>query len=171
MSKSKERKLTMQMVKEDVKKYDEVERIYFDDDAYIDMHPYFDPHKVANMLELIIDDLSVFRKEGIEINDEMFIHWIHFRIIKTFSKMYFPKETLKLYNFFLEFIRSRYYPQIMKLIPKEELENIYNQVIEMFKAGERILKESKKLEREIERLKQNHPELTEVIEKKNTQES
>lgn len=156
------KQLNITKVKESNKQYSETERIWLDDEYYIDIYPKFDPDKVNDMFEELRQFVQELEKEKIKIDDKTLIYLIDCFIIKTFSKMNMPKKAKTLLQFFIQLKRYEYFDLIMELYPKESITFAMNRFYKGIQAITDMNEKATKMKEQLEQQIKNE-EVTNVL--------
>src|SRR5690625_3951161 len=124
------RKLTMKQVRKAASKFDDVEKITFEEIDektgeiqvfYVNVHPLFAPPKIDALIQRLANNLTEYHKIGIEINDELIPSLILYECVKSFTDLRTPKNIKEDFAFFYQFIKTHYFKEITEVFIQEEV--------------------------------------------------
>lgn len=145
-----EKQLTFSQVKKDNKKYQEKERIEFNDgEFYLDIYQNFEPRKVQAMLKEIGETFTFAKENNIEIPSEITYDIVNCFIIKNFTSIPSPKDTNKLIQGFIDLINSDYYIQIMQAFSQDSLQKVFDKILKGMEVSGQLETNSVNLKNEL----------------------
>lgn len=118
------KKLTLAMIKEEVKKYDEKVKIQLSDDVHTFIYPNFSPSKISEMIKETITDAIRAKEANIDFDQINMAEWGLFNIIKHFCDLGIPSDIKKKVQSYLFLRDSDYFEQILKSFPKESINKV-----------------------------------------------
>lgn len=129
------KQLSMSLISQDNKKYNETVELPVDvsgEEYIIKIYPFFSPIKVNNMLNEIGEFLNNAKKENVKIKDEDFDYIIGYYIVKYFTDIKFTssKKPNRIYKEIKEAMNSKLFDVILKSIPEESIEYVYEKIFE-----------------------------------------
>ncbi|SNZ09933.1 hypothetical protein SAMN05421503_1425 [Terribacillus aidingensis] len=154
------KKLTLQLLKSDAKKYDKKEKVQLTEDVHAFIYPLFSPTKVKEMLIEFLTDFEQAKAEKIDLASVGRQEWLFFMIIKTFADLEISSHLKNKFNTYLQIRNSDIYPLILEAFPKES----YQRVVKMMDSIDRQLVELKNMDQQkLEDLVQKVVELEEEV--------
>lgn len=151
------KQLSMSIIEKDNRKYNETVELPVDvsgTEYIINIYPFFKPEKVNAMLNELVEFFANARSEGVKLKDEDFDGLIGFYIVKHFTdiKITNSKKAKRIYQEYKTAINSKLFDVILKNIPEESMEYVYDKVFELQELNA-------KLENQIKRYKEALDEL------------
>lgn len=133
---SKNKRLKMSLVAQENKIYDEYVEIDVkvgDKDYVIKLYPFFSPSKVKDMLNDVLEFYKLAKEQNLKIKDDEFEVILGYYIIKHFTdiQMTGSKKATVIYKEIKEAVNSRLFDELLKSIPKESIEYVYEKIFEM----------------------------------------
>lgn len=164
----KKKKLPLKVALNDAEKYKETVEVDFveNGETYtVTIHPYFDPIRINNVLEKVSKELKEFEKNNIILPDKLFPIFLLYHTLIEFSD--FPvtksKSVKKRMAYFTEIIKTKYFKECTDMFIQEEFNKVWDKVLEVLAANERVNRMIEKTKEEIENLDLKNPELKQVI--------
>ena len=124
------KKLSMKKVNEHVKLKNETFPIEFDDETVVKLRPFFNPDEIEQCIEMIGKSLKFMNENDIELTDRHFWHFVNYSIIKVFTDISYSDNLKTDIQFFITFIKSDYYEEIMSYMQEDELARVYEKLFE-----------------------------------------
>ncbi len=180
---AKENKVLQSMIENEFNKYDEVIDITFNDtdpktkeqkEYTIKFYPYFKPERVVKMLKALQKDLNDMNADGeVKVEDDHLPLFVIYHIIKEFSNLPLTnsKDVNKRIAYFYKFINTDYFKLVDQYILQDEFNKVWDHLMEIMKANEKINRMAKKIQSEIQGLDLKSPELREELQPKRIPEA
>jgi N-glycosylase/DNA lyase len=151
------KQLSMQVIKEDVKKYDEFIELPVKaqgNEYIVKIYPFFKPEKVRDMLNEMIGFYRNCEKEKVNVKDEEFDDIVGYFIVKHFTniKTTTSEKAKKIYEEFKVAINSQLFEVILKTLPEESIQYVYNKIFEIIELNAKLQNKIKKFQDEIKNL-------------------
>lgn len=168
---AKENKVLQSMIDNNYNKYNEVINITFNDvdpkskeqkEYTIKFYPYFKPERIENMFKQLQKDLNEMNVDGeVKVEDNHLPLFVIYHIIKEFSNLPLSnsKDVNKRIAYFYKFINTDYFKLVEQHILQDEFNKVWDNLIEIMKANEKINRMAKKIQSEIQSLDLKSPEL------------
>lgn len=171
------RKLPLKLIKEDYDKYSEVIDIDFVENGYtyrVKLTPLFEPTRVDTLIERFGKDLkNINETEGLDFPDKLIPRFLLFHILEEFSD--FPitqtKDITKRVAYFTQVINTKYYKETTDFLIQSEVDKVWDKVMELMKANEKLMAMAKKVQNDLLNLDLKSPELREKIQGKRIPEA
>lgn len=164
------RKLPLKAIKEDYSKYKEVVEIEFREDDgniyVVKLNPFFEPARINKMLQRFRDDLKqILEHKDLEFPDELIPSYLLMHCLMEFSDFPFPKtnDIKKKVAYFSQVINTKYFKEVTDHMIQEEFEKVWDRVMEIMIANEKIERMAKKLQKEVENHDFKSPEVHKFV--------
>lgn len=125
------KKLNPSVLKKEDKQYSQTKRVDLGE-YYIDIDVKFRPTKVKAMIADIQDRLIQLGELGFDTDNISMFDFVMFYVIKHFSNLPIPNDFSDELKVFEYLIDSQYYAPICEAFDKEELENVFKRINDVF---------------------------------------
>lgn len=127
-----EKKLNITAINKNHKNFNEKKKVVFDDGYYINIDVKFKPTKINKLITDFQDQVEYANNNNINISDINVIDYIFFLVIKHFTDLKIPDDSLeKQINIFYKLADSDYYKVIMESFDQNELGKIWEKIYEI----------------------------------------
>ena len=118
------KKLNLAMVNENIKKFDEKEKITLSDGNYTYIYPHFSPSKISQLIKESLTDPIKAKEQGIDFggieqSDLLFLNMFRF-----FVDMNIPNDIKKKAQIFVKLVDSDYFGEIIRAFPEESIKKL-----------------------------------------------
>lgn len=118
------KKLNIAMIGENVKKYDEKEKITLSDGNYTYIFPHFAPSKISEVIKETLTDFDKAKKANLDFSKINTSDWLFFNIIRYFCDLNIPNDIKKKAQIFVKLVDSDYFTEIIAAFPEESLNRL-----------------------------------------------
>jgi hypothetical protein len=136
------KKLTLADIKNQIKVYEQKQRIELSDDFHLFIYPHFSPSKIGELIKEMVTDPQRAKDAGIDFDEINMGDWFLFNVIYKFADLGIPSEIKKKVQAFSYLVDSEFFGKIIDSFPQESIHKIeesFNNFQENFNA---ILQES-----------------------------
>jgi len=132
--------------------------------------PYFKPENINELIQRLSNNLQEYEKLNIEFKDEYVPARIVYECMVSFTSLTTPKNIKDDLQFFIELLNTHYFEEISNTFDDDEVAKVWNKVMEVLSASEKIERMMKKTQDDIKKLDIKSPELHEKIHGENKSE-
>ena len=159
MAKSKQKQMSIQLLKPEVDMYDEFVELNvrpqgYEEDLIVKLFPLFKPNVTNNLVAEYFELLAQCNKENIEVDEADKGDILGYLIVKYFTDIKTTKS--KKVKTILEEVdllkNSQLYKEIMELYPKESIASVHNRILELNEAYVQLEGQLKTLQEEYQNL-------------------
>ena len=118
------KKLNLAMINENVKKYDEKEKITLSDGNYTYIYPNFAPSKIREVIKESLMDFEKAKNAGIDFSGINLPDWLFMNIIRHFADLNIPNDIKKKSQIFIKLVDSDYFAEIIQSFPSSSLDKV-----------------------------------------------
>jgi len=147
------KKLTLQVLKNDAKKYEKKEKVQLTEDIHAYIYPHFSPTKVKDMLIEFLIDFDQAKREKLDLESVGRQEWLFFMIVKTFTDLEISPHLKNKLNTYLQIRDSDIYPLILNSFPVESVERVVRMMESLDKQFDELRNmDQKKLEEIVQKV-------------------
>ena len=145
----------------DIKNENNIYRAKVDVNVYVNgvehvvkVSPFLKPSKVAELVDELIQFYKKAAKEEITVAEKYEHDVIGYFMLKHFTDLKFTtsKTAYRIYDEFNSIIESPVYRTLLQVFPEESIKAVYERIIEIQQASQRIKEDTEKLESGINKL-------------------
>ena len=170
MAKSKQKQMSIQLLKPEVDMYDEFVELNvrpqgYEEDLIVKLFPLFKPDTVNTLVVEYFELLAQCNKEKIEVDKAQEGDILGYLIVKYFTDIKTTKS--KKAKTILEEVdllkNSQLYKEIMELYPKESIASVHNRILELNEAFVQLEGQLKTLQDEYQNLDLENRDVLEAV--------
>lgn len=138
------RKLPMKAIEKANEMYNETVSVDFHEDdgnTYtVTIHPFFDPHKIQELINSLHEDLQQIEKAKIVLPDKLLPTYILFKCVETFTDFPISKSNSikRRFSYFIEVTKTHYFKEVTDMFLPSEFQKVWGQILELMATHERI---------------------------------
>ncbi|MBD1379219.1 hypothetical protein [Metabacillus arenae] len=149
--------LSMSVIKEDAKQYDEFIEIPVTaqgKEYIVKLWPFFSPTSVNKLINELIEFKKKADEEKLKIEDKSWDDLIGYFIVRHFTdiKMTKSKKAKTIYDEFKSAINSKLFEIILKSIPEESMMFVHGKIMELAEMNAKLQERVRQAQKEIQEL-------------------
>ena len=150
-------RLTISMIEEEVKVYDEYIEIPFttkDKEIKVRLYPFFSPVTIRDIVVDLSEFLNNVQKENVNYDDKEFDDVVAYFILRHCTDIKFTKskKAKTLYKEFKTVIKSKNLQSILNLIPEESIQEVYDRIFKEAEFKAKFIDQIKQIQEQIKEL-------------------